>query len=42
MIACSGGHGSGDIYDTPYYAGNTNDDYAAVNQPNYESDVYTW
>ncbi len=36
-----GGYGPGGIYDTPYYEGNPNEDYAAVNQPDYAGDVYT-
>jgi len=36
-----GGYGPGGIYDTPYYAGNPNRDYAAVNQPDYAGDTYT-
>ena len=35
-----GGYGLGGIYDTPYYEGNPNEDYAAVNQPDYAGDVY--
>ncbi len=35
-----GGYGPGGIYDTPYYEGNPNEDYAAVNQPDYAGDVY--
>ena len=37
----SDGYGPGGIYDTPYYAGNPNRDYAAVNQPDYAGDVYS-
>jgi hypothetical protein len=37
-----GGYGSGGIYGTPYYAGNPNSAYAAVNQPNYAGDVYDY
>jgi hypothetical protein len=36
----SSGYGPGGIYDNPYYAGNPNEDYAAVNQPDYAGDVY--
>ena len=35
-----GDYGPGGIYDTPYYEGNPNEDYAAVNQPDYAGDVY--
>ena len=35
-----GGYGPGGIYDTPYYEGNPNEDYAAVNQPDYAGDVF--
>jgi len=40
-IGEEGGYGPGGIYDTPYYEGNPNEDYAAVNQPDYAGDVYT-
>ncbi len=40
-VGSSSGYGPGGIYDTPYYAGNPNEDYAAVNQPDYAGDVYT-
>jgi hypothetical protein len=36
-----GGYGPNEIYDTTYYEGNQNEDYAAVNQPDYAGDVYT-
>jgi len=39
-VGRSGGYGPGGIYDTPYYEGNPNEDYAAVNQPDYAGDVY--
>jgi len=35
-----GGYGPGGVYDTPYYEGNPNEDYAAVNQPDYAGDVF--
>jgi hypothetical protein len=35
-----GGYGPGGIYDTPYYEGNPNEDYAAVIQPDYAGDVF--
>jgi hypothetical protein len=35
-----GSYGPGGIYDTPYYAGNPDRDYAAVNQPAYGGYVY--
>ena len=37
----SNGYGPAGIYDTPYYQGNPNEDYAAVNQPDFAGDVYT-
>jgi hypothetical protein len=40
-VGHGGGYGPGGIYDTPYYEGNPNEDYAAVNQPDYAGDVYT-
>jgi hypothetical protein len=40
-IGEEGGYGPGGIYNTPYYEGNPNEDYAAVNQPDYAGDVYT-
>jgi hypothetical protein len=40
-IGEEGGYDPGGIYDTPYYEGNPNEDYAAVNQPDYAGDVYT-
>jgi hypothetical protein len=36
-----GGYGPGGIYNTPYYEGNPNEDYAAINQPDYAGDVYS-
>jgi hypothetical protein len=35
-----GGYGPGGIYNTPYYEGNPNEYYAAVNQPDYGGYVY--
>jgi len=43
VVEARGGAGgvSGGIYNTPYYAGKPNRNYAAANQPNYAGAVYT-
>jgi len=38
----SGGYGPGGIYNTPYYAGNPNEDYANPNEPNPAGDVFDY
>ena len=35
-----GGYGPGGIYNTPYYAGNQNENYANPNEPNPAGHVY--
>jgi hypothetical protein len=37
-----GGYGPGGIYNTPYYAGNPNEDYANPNEPNPAGDVFDY
>jgi hypothetical protein len=38
----SGGYGPGGIYNTPYYAGNPNENYANPNEPNPAGYVYDY